>query len=144
MTGSRTARRWRGKGGALALAALLLGVLTEQAPHTVHHLLDPQEQAQPGCEFAATDERIPGVGGLETGLVSPADYLEWSARARSVTQLAASRTQSFNVSGAGTPVRTGAVLVTPSYFDLFGWKPVMGRSFTAEDALPGAPRVVVL
>lgn len=80
MTGSRTARRWRGKGGALALAALLLGVLTEQAPHTVHHLLDPQEQAQPECEFAATDERSPGVGGLETGLDSPADTERLEAR----------------------------------------------------------------
>src|SRR5262245_19927218 len=83
-------------------------------------------------------------GEAETkGLVSPADYFEWS-RSRSLTGLAAWRGESFNVSGIGTPIRTSAVAVTPSYFALVGWKAAMGRTFGADDALPGAPRVIVL
>src|SRR5262245_17515474 len=84
-------------------------------------------------------------GEAETkGVVSPADYLEWATRARSLTGFAAWRGQSFNVSGIGTPIRTSGVAVTPSYFALFGWQTVMGRTFVAQDAVSGAPRVVVL
>src|SRR5262245_14427069 len=84
-------------------------------------------------------------GETETkGVVSPADYFEWSARSRSLTGLAAWRGESFNVSGIGTPIRTSAVAVTPSYFALFGWQAAMGRTFGADDAVPGAPRVIVL
>jgi predicted permease len=78
------------------------------------------------------------------GLVSPADYFEWSARAGTLTGFAASRRRSFNVSGVGTPIRTPASVVTPSYFELFGWKAAMGRLFVADDAVPGASGVVVL
>jgi predicted permease len=84
-------------------------------------------------------------GEAETkGLVSPADYLEWDARARSFTVMTAWRTASFNISGVGPPVRAVAQLVTPNYFDLYGWRPVVGRGLTPADAAPGAPRVVVL
>lgn len=78
------------------------------------------------------------------GLVSAGDYFEWKARARGVQSIAAWRGRSFNVSGAGTPVRIPAQLVTPDYFEMFRWRPLMGRLFTADDARPGAPRVVVL
>jgi predicted permease len=84
-------------------------------------------------------------GEAETkGLVSPADYLEWKASAQSFDVMAAWRTTAFNVSGSGSPERAAGQLVTPNYFDLFGWRPAIGRGFTADDAAPGAPRVVVL
>jgi putative ABC transport system permease protein len=84
-------------------------------------------------------------GEAETkGLVSPADYLEWEARARSFAVIAAWRTASFNISGGVNPVRAAAQLVTPNYFDLYGWRPAIGRGFTPQDAAPGAPRVVLL
>jgi predicted permease len=82
---------------------------------------------------------------METkGLVSPADFFEWSARARSFEHVAAMRGGAFNLSGVGTPLRVDASLVTPGYLDIFRWRPAMGRSFTAADAQPGAPRVVML
>ena len=73
------------------------------------------------------------------------DFLEWSARARSFDAYRGVARASFNVSGAGDADRAqSAQLVTPGYFAIFGWRPAMGRPFTAEDARPGAPRVVVL
>jgi predicted permease len=77
-------------------------------------------------------------------LVSPGEFFEWSRRARSFELLAASRRASFNVSGAGTPVRATAQLVTPGYFDVFRWSPAQGRGFTHADSQAGAPRVIVL
>jgi predicted permease len=78
------------------------------------------------------------------GLVSPADFRDWSARARSFERIAAMRGGAFNVGGAGAPVRVAATLVTPGYLEIFRWQPIMGRPFVADDASPGAARVVIL
>jgi putative ABC transport system permease protein len=84
-------------------------------------------------------------GEAETkGLTSPADYLQWETRVRSFAVMAAWRAASFNVSGISAPVRASAQLVTPDYFDLYGWRPAIGRGFLPDDAAPGAARVVVL
>jgi predicted permease len=77
-------------------------------------------------------------------LVSSADFLEWSRRASSFEALAAWRGSQVNVSGTSIAVRTSAMWVTPSYLDIFQWRPILGRAFTAEDALAGAPRSVVI
>ena len=78
------------------------------------------------------------------GLVSAADYLEWSRRAQAFDAMAAWRNLTFNVSGVGTPLRVAAQAVTPEYLSIFGWRPIMGRTFTRDDAAPGAPRVVIV
>jgi putative ABC transport system permease protein len=97
-----------GIGATSAVLSFVIGVMSASAP-------------------APDMERLVALwshkrGEAETkGLVSPADYLEWQSRARSFAVLAAWRTTAFNVSGAATPVRAAAQLVTPNYFDLFGW-----------------------
>jgi len=58
---------------ALASAALLLAVLFEQAPHTIHHLLDHDAHSQPECELATADERGQGVCGVQISLDPPSD-----------------------------------------------------------------------
>ncbi len=72
------------------------------------------------------------------GLVTPADFLEWSTRAQSFDVMAAWRGASFNVSAVGNPVRASGQLVTPGYLRVFDWQPVLGRGFTESDARPGA------
>jgi predicted permease len=95
-------------------------------------------------------DRLVGVwtqnrGEAETkGLATPADAIEWSRRARSLAAIAAWRPATFNVSGLGPAVRDSAQLVTPPYFTVFGWQPILGRAFTDADARAGAPRVVLL
>jgi putative ABC transport system permease protein len=78
------------------------------------------------------------------GLVSAADYVEWSRRTQSFEAIAAWRGASFNVSGAGAAAREAAQVVTPAYFDVFRWQPAMGRTFTPDDAQPGAAKVVIV
>jgi putative ABC transport system permease protein len=77
------------------------------------------------------------------GLVSPADFLDWSKRATSFDAMAAWRGTQLNVSGTIAPVRTNAMVVTPSYLQLFGWRPMLGRPFTDQDARSGAPRTAI-
>ena len=77
------------------------------------------------------------------GLVSPADFLEWSRRATSIDAMTAWRRAQVNVSGTTSAVRASAMMVTPSYLEIFAWRPVLGRAFTDQDALAGAPRTVI-
>lgn len=100
---------------------------------------------------AADMDRLVGVwthnrGEAETkNLVPPADVLDWRARATAFEAVAAWRRSGFSLSSAGTStVRVNAMEVLPEYFDVFRWRPALGRRFTAEDARPGAPRVLVL
>src|SRR5215471_20142646 len=49
-----------------------------------------------------------------------------------------------NVVGPAGPTRTGVSYVTRDFFKVLGVQPVMGRSFAAEDAHPGAAPVVLV
>jgi hypothetical protein len=72
MAGARSLLLRRcGKLCRLASAALLLAIVVEQAPHTVHHLFDHEEEAEPGCEFLAADERQHGVPVAAVRLEAP-------------------------------------------------------------------------
>ncbi len=50
----------------------------------------------------------------------------------------------FNVLGRGEPHRVGAGMVTASFFEVLGMRPLHGRLLTEEDRVRGAPPVVVL
>jgi predicted permease len=50
----------------------------------------------------------------------------------------------FNYAGGNSPVRLQGGTVTWQWFDVFGAKPILGRSFRPEEDQPGANRVVVL
>jgi hypothetical protein len=43
------------------MALLLLAVAVEQAPHTVHHVFEPEAEAQPECLLAVSAERTPAM-----------------------------------------------------------------------------------
>lgn len=100
---------------------------------------------------AADMDRLVGVWShnraeAETkNLVSPADVLDWRARAQVFEAVAAWRRRAFSLSSAGSsPVRADAMEVSPEYFDVFRWRPALGRTFTAEDVRPGSPRVLLV
>ena len=50
----------------------------------------------------------------------------------------------FNLSDETTPERVVGARVTANYFDVMGVRPMLGRTFTADEDRPGNDRVVVL
>ena len=76
--------------------------------------------------------------------VSPGDFLDWRERATTLDDVVATRSRSFNLSGAGLPLRVGGNEVSVGYLEFFRWMPAAGRTFVDEDARPGAPRVAIL
>jgi putative ABC transport system permease protein len=81
---------------------------------------------------------------LPTAPTSLPEFLDWKEQSRSFEHLAAFQSGNmFLDAGDGTEdVRVG--LVTPEMFSLFHVNPIIGRTFTDEETLPGRFRVAVL
>jgi len=83
-----------------------------------------------------------GVRGVAS--VSPPVYLEWARRKDLFDGVAAYTTSSTELGDVAEPERLRAVRVTGDAFSVLGATPLIGRSLTAADALPGAARAVVI
>lgn len=75
---------------------------------------------------------------------SPANYLSWKEQSQSFEDMAGATESSFNLSGGDRPERVGAAHVSASLFPMLGVKPVLGRTFTADEEEAGNNRVIIL
>ena len=76
--------------------------------------------------------------------VSIPAYQDWKADSRSLEALAAYRQVDFTFAGSGDPLSVSGVRATPELFAVLKARPAFGRTFTAEEAVLGADRVVVV
>src|SRR3712207_2430084 len=82
--------------------------------------------------------------GWRQASLSVPDYLDFRRETRSA-ELAAYAGGSLNLAGAGDrPERVTGARVTPSYFRVFAFRPVVGRAFLDEEARKGSDRSVIL
>jgi predicted permease len=72
------------------------------------------------------------------------NFLDWARQSKSFTAMAAFRNDSFNFTGQGQPERVKLAMVSASFFPILDIKPVIGRSFTAEEDRRGGPPAVML
>ncbi len=75
--------------------------------------------------------------------VSPPDFVDWRASSTAFDGMAAISDGSYALTGVGTAEEVDAAGVTQDFFSVLGVKPSLGRTFTADDEIPGA-HVVVL
>ena len=81
--------------------------------------------------------------GEQRNVVSPANYLDWSARARSLDVLGAYRLpDGRTLVGDGEPVQVMTTDLTPSVLRVLGRSPVLGRALVDDDMKDG--RVVLV
>ncbi len=79
--------------------------------------------------------------------VSDQEVLDYQARNRTMRDVAAWDVTRVTLTGAGEAVRVGAGLTTANTFDVLGARPILGRTFTEDDARasgPDQPLLVVL
>lgn len=73
------------------------------------------------------------------------EYLDWRRNAKSFSALAAyNNFGSVNFETGGTAIALSAVSTSDNFFDIFGVKPLQGRTFAMGEELPGRNFVVVL
>ena len=76
--------------------------------------------------------------------VSPANFLDWRARADTIQHLSALEWWDANLIAMQEPERVQGYLVSSGFFDALGVHPALGRGFVRDDETPGRHRVVIL
>jgi putative ABC transport system permease protein len=86
-------------------------------------------------------ERHP-TGGLNG--ISTLNYLDWSKQNAVFEYMAAEAGWRATLTGGDEPVWIRGARVSPHYFDIFGVKPALGRTFRSDEDQAGNDRVVLL
>ncbi len=129
---------------AVAVATLALGIGANTAIFTaIHHLL-----FRP-FPFLSNPDRLVAVWqvaprGNDHNEVTAGDFRDWRENLRSFDRLVSHVWWTGNVTGGERPERVQGMQVSANYFDAFGLRPALGRTFTAGEDQQGNDRVVVL
>jgi putative ABC transport system permease protein len=80
---------------------------------------------------------------VRTFIVSAANWEDWREQSTTLKDFAIWEYMSFNISGGPEPEQVAGLRASSSAFAMFGVAPQLGRTFTAEEDLPGH-RVAVI
>jgi putative ABC transport system permease protein len=83
-------------------------------------------------------------GWTSGGVTSAADFLDFQKQNTLFDQTVAWTDANFNLTSDGSPELVEGGRVSWNYFDALAAKPILGRTFTAEDDRSGATHVVIL
>ncbi len=81
---------------------------------------------------------------FERSSISYPNFLDWARDNHSFSSLAAYRSDTFNLTGMGEPERLRTVMISADFFGILDVKPVLGRTFLAQEDRAGAQPVVML
>lgn len=126
----------------VALLTLALGIGANTAIFSVVNavLLRPLPYADPERIVWLWDT----IPQLPTAPTSLPEFLDWKEQNRSFEHLAAFQTGNMFIDSGDGSEDVPVGLVTPEMFSLFHVNPIIGRTFTDEETLPGRFRVAVL
>ena len=106
-------------------------------------LLKPLPYPHPGELFNISE--VDEQNAAKRQGASAPDFLDWRKQQASFAALEGYRLLDGSLTDPGDkPEHVVAGQVTAGFFSLFGTRPVLGRTFQAEEDLPGGERVVVL
>jgi putative ABC transport system permease protein len=128
----------------VAVLTLALGIGANTAIFTVVNavLLSPLPYPDSDRLFMVQSrnlqENLKGLG------FAPAGFRELEKQVTSLEAVAAGRYNYDNITGVEKPTSLSGGLVTQDYFKVLGEKPLIGRTFTRDDAAAGAKSTVIL
>ncbi len=127
---------------AVAILTLALGIGANSAIFSFVDatLLKPLPYANPE-RIVQIWEKPPSGG---NNVVSALNFLDWQSQTTAFETMVASSGGSMTLTGQGEPTMLRAGRVSAGYFDVFGVKPYMGRTFARDEDQPGKEHVVVL
>ena len=141
------ALRMMRKSPGFTLAAILtlgLGIGANSAIFSVVHavLLKPLPYEH-GQRLVTLQQQAPRAGLLNQPF-SVTEINDYRAQSHSLDGLVEYHNMNFILLGRSEPERVETGVVSWNYFDVFGVKPLFGRTFRPEDEQPGAPAVLML
>lgn len=128
----------------IAILTLALGIGANTAIFSVVHavLLRPLPYPD-GQQLTFVKQQEPRLGVDDLGF-SVQEINDYRNQNRTLSGLVEYHGMAFTLFGHGDPDRVRTGVVSHDYFDLFGIKPLLGRTFLPDDDKLGAPAVLVL
>ena len=141
--GARMIRRSPGS-AAVAIATLALGIGVNAAFFSAVNaiLLRPLPYAQED-RLLVLRQPAPGTGVDDTQF-SPPEVRDLVEQSKTIDTIAEYHSMEFTLLGHGDPIRVRTGVVSASFFDLLGVRPLLGRTFRAGEDAHGAEPVLVL
>lgn len=126
-----------------AIAALALGIGTTTAIFSLidRVLLNPFAYPDPD-RIVMFQNTFPGFS--STGSASPTEFNWWRQQTGAFQDVSAYEFNAANLTGDAAPELIPTVHVSADFFRLFGAAALQGRTFSAADDVPNAPKTVVL
>jgi putative ABC transport system permease protein len=128
----------------IAILTLALGIGTNAAIFSVVQAVLLRPLPYPNAQqliFIRQQENKIGADDIAFSVKEIQDY---RAQNRTLSGLVEYHAMSFTLFGHGDPDRVRTGVVSANYFDLFGIKPLLGRTFLPDDDTLGAPPVLLL
>jgi predicted permease len=127
---------------AIAILTLALGIGANTALFSVVNgvLLNPLPFPNPD-QLVAVYSRTSSFG--QSSITYP-NFLDWHKDNKSFSSLGASRSEDYNLTGAGEPERLHGHMISADFFSALGVSFALGRNFQPEEDQAGAAPVVVL
>jgi putative ABC transport system permease protein len=128
----------------IAVLTLSIGIGANSAMFSAIYALLMNPLAFPEIDRTVTVWEKNRVNGRVHDEVTVANYLDWRDQSQSFEHLALYTGWGANLSGIDPPERLHGYVVTANFIDVTGLKPIMGRSFTAEENEPGKDAVAII
>jgi putative ABC transport system permease protein len=125
---------------AIATIALAIGANTAMFSFVNGILLRPLPYPE-SDRIVRVLEKLP-TGGVNS--VSTLNYLDWTNQNAVFEYMAAEVGWRATLTSGDEPVSIQGVRVSARYFDIFGVKPALGRTFLPGEDQPGKDRIVLL
>src|SRR4051794_25638264 len=117
---------------AVAVLTLALGIGACAAIFSVVNavLLRPLDYPDPERLVVIRETQLPQFPEFS---VAPPNYIDWEKQTKSFEHLTAYSSARVNLTGEGEPQQLLGLKVTANYFDVYGIKPLLGRTFLPEE-----------
>ena len=128
----------------IAILTLALGIGANTAIFSVVHAVLLRPLPYPDAQqLIFLKQQEPKLGVVDLGF-SVQEINDYRNQNRTLSGLVEYHGMAFTLFGHGDPDRVRTGVVSHDYFDLFGIKPLLGRTFLPDDDKLGAPAVLVL
>src|SRR6266700_1298645 len=129
---------------AVTILALALGIGANAGSFVAVNAIILHPYAYPNLDRIMTVWGTLRKTGLNRAGVSAADFEDWKRQNRSFELLSAYQTWTVNLSGTDRPEPVQGARVGAAFFEVFGMKPTIGRTFTESEGESENTRIAVL